>query len=439
MRAFSNRALASSSVPRGRAENSRIDLHRFSTPYTAPSIPNENFLDRDESLVHQGSRELACQHSTDDAQGAIHCLVESENFVDGVLRFRATEGNDGRDRLEVSLDIEQRSNARPILEEDVLEGSNLGAVKSLYLGDSDINPLFSVALAREIRYNSSLKILDLSSNSISDQGASALSAVLIANKTLESLDVASNGISQHGIACLAAGLKHNSSIKSLELSFNGFGDAGVFCLADALRKNSTLEYLGLGFNGILESGASAVSQACLMSRSLTKIELSYNAIGDFGVEILSEMLEGNPALKVLGLVSNGIGDRGAKALAKALESNSNLKVLGLSSNEISDEGAESFAEMLHINDSLQGLYLEENDIGEVGSAALAKAHKATTICSPMNVEKRLAVLMGTHRRLGQESVLFLLDALLCREIVVFCNDHAPRDVLYYPRIYQDET
>ena len=150
------------------------------------------------------------------------------------------------------------------------------------------------------------------------------------------------------------------------------------------------------------------------------------------------MLERNPVLKVLGLVCNGITDKGAKSLARALQSNSNLKVLGLACNEITDDGAASLAEMLNHNDSLHGLYLEENDIGEVGSALLAKAHRTTTICTPMNVEMRVAVLMGTHRRLGQDSILFLLDALLCRDIVVFCNDHAPRDVLYYPKIKQDE-
>ena len=74
-------------------------------------------------------------------------------------------------------------------------------LRSLHLGDNNLQPHASAAIARELRHNASLKYLDLSSNSIGDQGASALSAVLIANTTLETLELASNGITCRGLEC----------------------------------------------------------------------------------------------------------------------------------------------------------------------------------------------------------------------------------------------
>jgi len=310
------------------------------------------------------------------------------------------------------------------------------AVRSLHLSDNDLRPIASVVLARELRYNSSLKLLDLSSNSIGDQGASALSAVLIANTTLESLDVASNGISKRGLDCLAMGLRHNKSLKSLELSFNGFGDGACQTLCEALDQNSSLQYLGLGFNGIMCPGALSLTRGLINSHSLQRLELSYNALGDTGTAQIAKALCYTRVLETLGLVSNGISDLGATALAEALAENTSLMVLGLSSNNISCAGAQALSKALRANDTLQGLYLEENDIGEQGSADLKSIIETTASCKPLDPDLQLALIMGLDRRLGTACPLFALDSFLCREIVGMCQLRRPRDILYYPKVVE---
>lgn len=305
---------------------------------------------------------------------------------------------------------------------------------SLHLSDNNLQAQASLAIARELRHNVSLKYLDLSSNSIGDQGASALSAVLVANTTLETLEVASNGVTHRGIECLSAGMRMNSSLKSLELSFNGFGDVACAALGDVLQQNSTLQYLGLGFNGIMWPGSRALARGITISCSLERLELSYNALGDLGAAELAGALKSTSVLATLGLVSNGITDVGASSLAEALAGNQSLAVLGLSSNQIGDAGASELARALRRNQTLRGLYLEENDIGEAGASELRAVHETTMSCKNLAPELQLAVVMGLNRRLGAQSKLFSLDAYICREILSMCDERRPRDILYYSKV-----
>ena len=139
-------------------------------------------------------------------------------------------------------------------------------------------------------------------------------------------------------------------------------------------------------------------------------------------------------LHTLGLVSNGIGDSGAEALAASLADNNSLVVLGLSSNHIGDRGAAAFAAVLRVNQTLQCLYLEENKVGEAGARDLAAAQATTCTVKAMAASRRLAVVMGLHRRLGQACSFFALDSFILSEILAMCDVRGARDVLFYPKI-----
>ena len=307
-------------------------------------------------------------------------------------------------------------------------------VRSLHLSDNDLPASACLMVAQAIQNNTTVKLLDLSSNAIGDQGATALSAVLVTNSTLEALDVAGNGISQRGLDSLMAGMRCNVSLKSLELSFNGFGHGACASLGVALASQPALEYMGLGFNGICAPGAHMLAHGITMSQSLQRLELSYNALGDSGVAEIAAALKKTRVLHTLGLVSNGIGDSGAEALAASLADNNSIVVLGLSSNHIGDKGAAAFAAALRVNQTLQCLYLEENKVGEAGARDLAAAQATTCTVKAMAASRRLAVMMGLHRRLGQACSFFALDSFICSEILTMCDVRGARDVLFYPKI-----
>jgi hypothetical protein len=126
---------------------------------------------------------------------------------------------------------------------------------------------------------------------------------------------------------------------------------------------------------------------------------------------LATALEINSTLASLDVSGCAISDEGTKALAKALRINSTLASLDMSACSISIEGARALAKALTANTSLSSLNISSNAnlccVAQQDSQALLqmfrqiKDDRKTAISAFEN--QKLVFLMGTHRRLGEES------------------------------------
>ncbi|KAF9322448.1 hypothetical protein BG006_002390 [Podila minutissima] len=170
------------------------------------------------------------------------------------------------------------------------------------LGEQHDRRQRSSGLAKALKINSTLTILNLDQNSTGDNGAQALSEALKTNSTLTTLE----------LQVLPEALKSDSTLTTLELWCNKIGYIGALALSAALKTSSTLTTLELWLNLIRDNGAQAMSKALKVNSTLTTLSLESNSVGDNGAQVLSETLKSNSTLTTLGLENNSIGDNGTQ-------------------------------------------------------------------------------------------------------------------------------
>lgn len=127
----------------------------------------------------------------------------------------------------------------------------------------------AAALAQALRYNRTIRILDLTGNLIGDDGISAISGALDPrNSALEELRVGKNEISAVGAHYIATLLRQYPRLWRLDLSDNVVYKEGAVALARSLLTNESLRSLSLAHNGITDDGYEALAGALRCNRTL---------------------------------------------------------------------------------------------------------------------------------------------------------------------------
>ena len=98
-------------------------------------------------------------------------------------------------------------------------------------------------LAKQLKNNTTLKLLWLVGCGLSSQNAESLAEALTTNKYLELLDISDNALCDDGIQHLAHALRVNQGLKGLYLWSCGMTDVGLECLAKSLQHNNVLTKL----------------------------------------------------------------------------------------------------------------------------------------------------------------------------------------------------
>lgn len=123
----------------------------------------------------------------------------------------------------------------------------------------------------------------------------ALAQGLIDNTTVRLLDLSSNQLGSKGVMLLCESLKGNKNIQSLFLNSNNVSSDGAFAVADLLmdEKSSLLE-VHLGWNLICNTGLNSLFTALAMSNTKLKfIDVAYNFMDISVMHSLRLMLERN--------------------------------------------------------------------------------------------------------------------------------------------------
>ena len=184
---------------------------------------------------------------------------------------------------------------------------------------------------------------------------------------LEFNDIAALGCIE--ISKLFGGKDHNQgfcNLKVLNLSSNSITDEGVKYLTTALiNSNCKLNSLGLDANGVTDKGVEHLTKALINNNcELNSLSLEYNSITDKGVEHLTKaLIDTNCKLNSLGLEGNDTTDKGVKHLTKALI-NTNCKLNSLSLKifgRITDKNVKRLTTALtHTNCKLTSLSISDD-------------------------------------------------------------------------------
>ena len=198
-------------------------------------------------------------------------------------------------------------------------------------------------LLKAIKENTCLRSLFIR---IENESGAALADMLRFNQTLKNIDLADSHYTASTFKDICDSLKQNKSLRKIGLLRNNIGgiDQNAEQFSEVLKYNKAIKDVNLFSNDIACDGAKSIAEALKINTSLTTLELDRNPIGDSGVEQLAESLCVNKNLRKLHMVGCQIGSIGAKALAAALIKNNTLQVLEIWKNVISDEGVVVLAE-----------------------------------------------------------------------------------------------
>jgi len=231
-----------------------------------------------------------------------------------------------------------------------------------------INGQNAVNLFKSLDYNTNLKELNLSKNTLAvdDRQAvgCAIERLLRVNTRLKVLDLSACRLDTAVATHIAAGLEHNTSLEELDLSWNSelaVGDSeAVGCAIERmLRVNTRLKVLNLSYC-ILHTAVAIHIAAGLEHSSLAELNIEGNRlITSEGWTHIFKHLNNNLSLKKLNISNCGLEDSSSAALAEMLSCNKSLIELTIGNCGIPEAGLTEIAKGLLQNTSLQTLKIDK--------------------------------------------------------------------------------
>ena len=300
------------------------------------------------------------------------------------------------------------------------------SVRVLDISSNSISFHGAIALSSCFKYFPHLEELDISSNILEAQGAISIASSLSCH--LHTLNIGNNSISSSGTKAIADALKHRVNLVELDISQNLMGDDGAIALAEALKCHMKLGKLNISYNNIGNSGANAIADAlnlcghleelivshnnfkevgacaiarsfCHYAQSLRKLDISYSNIESKVSNAIADALNFCFHLEELDISYNNIGSDGANAIADALNQFSHLKELIVSHNNFGKDGACSIARSFcHCAQYLRKLDISYNNIGIDGANAIADA---------LNHCTHLEELIVSHNNFGEDGACYI--------------------------------
>jgi hypothetical protein len=209
---------------------------------------------------------------------------------------------------------------------------NVPSLHFLALRSRSLETAALAELAPALYHNTSIKVLDLSGNSLDGmESAEFLRNIIGRNKTITALDLSGNrfGETTGAVECIADGLGSNSTLLKINISRCGLRDGQKLG-----SRNRTLQELTLAKNNITYTGVGLLLDTMEQNNHITDLDLQCSPIGNEGESLLARSLGKNalPNLIRLSLLNCCIDDDWLIALVSALEQNTSLLHLDLRSN-----------------------------------------------------------------------------------------------------------
>ena len=316
-----------------------------------------------------------------------------------------------------------------------------GFLQQLNMSNKKLRMNFVLKLADLMKYNTTIRSLNISHNNFAGAGADAFAQCLRRNETLQSLNIAGNKIGVNGASAIASALSHNTTLRKLDASRNDFSDSGAMVFGKCLKQNSTIKDLNVSWNNISSKGAQEIASALdpnsffverdvikfiqhrqyyykttrpLFNSSLQSLDISHNYIGDSGAEALGSTLMSNLTLKELDVSSAGLSDVGIQSISTSLKYNASLQQLYLSGNKITKSLA--VEEMILSNKALNTLDLQTHHCSDSFSynmailEAIHSNHKLRSLGLPKTngetaVKKAIENINSTRRVLNVQCLM----------------------------------
>ena len=184
-------------------------------------------------------------------------------------------------------------------------------VSSLQIVRCEISESTAIAISDFLKKDKTLKKLKLSLNIISVEAIEEIIKSIQTNSTLEILDISSNNVSDHnafddGTVAITECLQHNETLKELDISKNNIT---IKIIMDSMQVNTTLVKLFIHRNRIFEDGILVISQYLAKNTTLQELSLSWDdSPTKEGITKIAKAMAVNTGLHTLDLSSQHVDD-----------------------------------------------------------------------------------------------------------------------------------
>eukprot|EP00945_MAST-04E_sp_MAST-4E-sp1_P001927 g1927.t1 len=159
-------------------------------------------------------------------------------------------------------------------------------LSSNHLGYKGAEHLGNAFKSNPSSYWGKLEVLNLASNNFGRRGARALAPGLAVNETLQQIDLSWNSLGEmkttekdpKGIIAICKAMKRNRTLKVLNLSGNTLSNRGADLVSEMLNYNSTLSRIALRCNGIESLSVQSLLQQFKSCRNLVHVDLAGNTV-----------------------------------------------------------------------------------------------------------------------------------------------------------------
>ena len=184
--------------------------------------------------------------------------------------------------------------------------------------------------------------IDVSHNDISHHGVHHLSTLLKIG-CIDDLNLSGNNLLSEqdtihaAIDTFTEQLKYNTTLKTLQLQGCGLTSLSAESLAEALTTNKHLEVLSISVNALCDDGIQHLAHALRVNQGLKQLRLISCSMTDVGLECLAKSLQHNNGLNQLQVWNlssnpNRITEKIVPVLTECLQNNCTLTELGLPKN-----------------------------------------------------------------------------------------------------------
>ena len=275
-----------------------------------------------------------------------------------------------------------------------------------------------------------LKVLDLGYNNINKEAAVQLATALNCNNVLEQLWLRGNVLGADGAAVILSSLQNITTLRVLDLSYNSINSRSANGIAAVINSNHFLEQLWLDGNMLMTTGVVIIASALKKHSNLTLLSLSNNEITEDAADQISAIVNSNNLLGGLLLSNNQLQFTHLSEITKPYCEIHFLHILELSNNFINAIAADELAVTLSTCVCLKELYLGNNNLGTTGGVKILQAVKnipilqvlslnnnnitteaASEICNAVNTNTNLDILLLGGNDLQTSGVLQIADTV----------------------------
>lgn len=240
-------------------------------------------------------------------------------------------------------------------------------VSKLTLDDAE-----GAALVWAIALNACPQLSDIvfTKNAFGFKTSSALAQFLRYNRSVKSVDVHENQVDDAGAAIFGKMLSVNGTLLKLRLSDNKIHVAGVETICDGVCGNCTLKHLTMETSSGTQSPGIDVA-ALKGAVTGESIDFQSRNLGPLSAFIIGKMIDKyRPPVSELALLKNAILKEGAVHIAEMLKNNDDIKVLDLRFCALYPEGMRLICDALQVNTSVETALLLTNSVGQEGARAV---------------------------------------------------------------------